>query len=58
MKINESCINHNAVRLIRDQNPWEMSGETPGEDRLRIMTLGYMQGICDLADALKEVLAQ
>ena len=58
MKIDEASINHNAVRLVRDLNPWDMSGETDGEDRLRIMTLGYVQGVCDLADALKDVLAE
>ena len=58
MKINEASINHNVAILVRDLNPWDMSGETEGEDRLRIMTLGYVQGVCDLADKLKRVLAE
>ena len=56
MKIDEASINHNVVRLIKDLDPWDMSGETDGEDRLRIMTLGYIQGACDLANELKKVL--
>lgn len=58
MKIDEASINHNVVRLVKDLNPWDMSGETEGEDRLRIMALGYVQGVCDLADELKKVLAE
>lgn len=58
MKIDEASINHNVVRLIKDLGVWEMSGETNTEDRLRIMTLGYIQGACDLANELKKVLAE
>ena len=58
MKIDEASINHNVVRLIKDLDLWDMSGETDGEDRLRIMTLGYIQGACDLANELKKVLAE
>lgn len=54
MKIDESNINHNAVRLINDINIWDLEGE-PMHD-LQVMTLGYIKGITDLAEVLKEVL--
>lgn len=56
MKIDESCINHNAVRLI--DGVWDMS-RTAGEEegmKLAAMTLGYIKGITDMANALKEAL--
>jgi len=58
MKIDEASINHNVVRLVKDLDPWDMSGKTETEDHLRIMTLGYIQGACDLANELKKVLAE
>lgn len=55
MKIDESCINHNAVRLI--DGSWENISGLEGEgEALQIMTLGYIKGITDMAKALKEVL--
>lgn len=54
MKIDESCINHNAVRLIG--RIWDINGTADGEDGLQMMTLGYIKGIIDMAKALKEVL--
>ena len=58
MKIDEASINHNAVRLIKDLNIWTMGDPTPDDDNLRIMALGYIDGICDLASELKKVLAE
>jgi len=58
MKIDEACINHNAVRIIDDivSNVWEMSREDESEDHWRLMALGEICGIIDLAKSLKEVL--
>jgi hypothetical protein len=56
MKISEESINHNAVRLINELEMWDISGTADGEDGLRIMTLGYIKGVTELAKALKEVL--
>ena len=58
MKIDEASINHNVVRLLKHISPWDMDGDTDSEDGLRIMTLGYVQGVCDLATELKQVLAE
>ena len=58
MKIDESCINHNALRLIADlvSELYEYTGEKPSEDNFRIATLGEIRGICDMAAVMKEVL--
>lgn len=56
MKIDEESINHNAVGLIKDVMPWDMCGEHGDDNISRAMTLGYIQGICDLAEELKKVL--
>ena len=56
MKINEEDINHNAVRLISELNVWDLAGNEDGDDGFRIMTLGYINGVTELARALKEVL--
>lgn len=56
MKIDEASINHNVVRLIERLNLWDMISETDNE--LRIMSIGYIQGVCELADELKKVLAE
>lgn len=54
MKIDEGCINHNAVRLI--DRAWDISDTEVEEDALRIAVLGYIKGVTDMAKALKEVL--
>lgn len=56
MKIDEGCMNHNAVRLIRDLSIWELCEDTEEDDNLRTMSLGYIRGVCDMADELKKVL--
>lgn len=58
MKIDEATINHNVVRLCKDLLPFDMCDRTDAEDNLRIMSLGYIQGVCDLAEELKRVLAE
>lgn len=58
MKIDEASINHNAVRLIKELQIWDMFDATESDNNLRIMALGYVQGVCELADELKQVLAE
>lgn len=57
MKIDENGINHNAVRLIDnivadfvDNNLVECNSNHEE------ITIGYIKGICDMANAMKEVL--
>ena len=54
MKIDESCIDHNTVRLVQDivRSFYEFQDK----DGWRETTLGEISGICMLAEALKEVL--
>ena len=54
MKISEEDINHNAVRLIHEIEIWDLTGQ--GMQDIQILTLGYIRGITELAEALKEVL--
>lgn len=58
MKVDESCINHNALRLIEEivTNAYDVSGGEVSDDHWRLMVLGEISGIIDLARALKEVL--
>ena len=60
MKIDTECINHNAVRLIKDllESRYDLIEEDK-QDQERgylIMTLGEIAGIIEMADAMKEVL--
>lgn len=56
MKIDEASINHNATLLVKDLIVWDMCDRTDSDDNLRIMSLGYIQGVCDMAEQLKKVL--
>lgn len=60
MKIDESCINHNAVRLIDDlvESRYELiDGKNPEVERgFVLMTLGEIAGVIQMAEAMKEVL--
>lgn len=58
MKIDEGCINHNALRLIEEivTHAYDVSGGEVSDDHWRLMVLGEISGIIDLARALKEVL--
>ena len=60
MKINEECVNHNAVRLIKDliESRYEMIEEDKQniERGYLLMTIGEIAGIIEMADAMKEVL--
>lgn len=56
MKIGEEDINHNAMRLIDEMDVWDLAGNEDGNEGFRLMTLGYINGVTELAKALKEVL--
>lgn len=60
MKIDESCINHNTIRLIRDliDTRYELiDNDKPAQERgYTMMTLGEIAGIIEMAEAMKEVL--
>lgn len=57
MRITEDCINHNAMKLIDDNNvPWEMYEANGDADHQRLITMGYVRGVLDMAEAMKEVL--
>lgn len=60
MKIDKECINHNVVRLIADlmETSYDMimpESDAYGERGFMLMTLGEINGILHLAEALKEV---
>ena len=60
MKIDEGCLEHNAVRLIHDllETRYDLiMGDKPADERgYMLMTLGEIGGIVEMAEALKEVL--
>ena len=60
MKIDEECINHNAVRMIKDliESRYEMIDidKKSRERGFLLMTIGEIAGIIEMADAMKEVL--
>ena len=56
MKIDELSIDHNALRLIKDLELWACNEDTKGDENWRLMTLGYISGIIDMAEELKKVL--
>lgn len=60
MKIDESCINHNAVKLIDAlvESRYELiDGKNPEVERgFVLMTLGENAGVIETANTMKEVL--
>ncbi len=65
MKIDEACIDHNAVRIIEElsasaYNFCDLKAEDAMSERenqnYALMTLGNIAGVLDMARALKEVL--
>ena len=57
MKITEDCINHNAMRIIDENNvPYEMYEANDDADHQRLITMGYVRGVLDMAQVMKEVL--
>lgn len=57
MRITEDCINHNAMKLIDENNvPWEMYEANGDADNQRLISMGYNSGVMDMAKVMKEVL--
>lgn len=59
MKIDESCINHNVVRLIDDLTgtAYDIVYDKDANREVSMaMTLGNIVGIIEMAKAMKEVL--
>lgn len=61
MKIDESCINHNVVVLLKEiTSNAEETVFVTGKDKDSYAELtylcGYARGVLEMADALKEVL--
>lgn len=58
MKIDEACVNHNALRLINEivGCPYEYGDQDESADHLRLLTLGEVRGVLDMAEAMKKVL--
>lgn len=60
MKIDEACINHNALRLINEivESPYEYVEQDKNADHCRLMTIGAVRGVLDMAEAMKGVLSE
>lgn len=58
MKIDEGCINHNAVQMVLELvgTIYDCSDSNDDMDHIRIATLGEIKGICEMAKVMKEVL--
>ena len=58
MKIDENCINHNALNLIKDITSfaYDTLGESQKDKLTRDAYLYSIQGIVEFAELLKEVL--
>ena len=60
MKIDDACIDHNTVRLIRDliDTRYELiDNDKPAQERgYTMMTLGEIAGVIEMAEAVKEEL--
>lgn len=54
MKIDEANINHNAVRLIDEiVTDFMDSNITEYDDKYSAVTIGYVKGVCDMAEVMK-----
>lgn len=60
MKIDEACINHNVTLLTEklSRESMEILNNDDQDNLYRIHALGTIDGILQLANALKEVLRQ
>lgn len=58
MKIYPENIDYNALRLIGEMvsELYEIIDSDANMENMRIATLGEIRGICQMADAMKEVL--
>lgn len=57
VKIDKSCIDHNANRLALEASAdvWDAIGEENG-DRIALVNLAYIRGVMDMAEAMKKAL--
>ena len=63
MKIDEGCINHNAVKLIDELTECAYDVALSGREDENVqmylaMTMGNIIGVIEMAKAMKEVLRQ
>ena len=58
VKITTDNIDYNATRLINDEigSPYEYADQSDDADHQRLLTLGYIHGVLDMAKTMKEVL--
>ena len=58
MTIDENTINHNAVRLISDASKDYIANgvDVDETNKIAVTTIGYVCGICNMANAMKEAL--
>lgn len=58
MKIDETNINHTALRLINEivESPYEYGNQDESADHFRLMTIGAVRGVLDMVEAMKKVL--
>lgn len=58
MKIDENTINHNALRLCGNvsEDTWDIVSDTENAEKRAIARVGYINGVYDMANAMKKVL--
>ena len=58
MKIDENTINHNALRLCGNvsEDVWDIVSDNENAEKRAIARLCYINGVYDMANAMKEVL--
>lgn len=56
MKIDVSCIDHNSAALTRGALDGDYTGAADKDNYDRIEVIGYIRGVHDMAEVLKEVL--
>lgn len=58
MKIDENCINEKAIQAIDEvvALPFEFCDGDEGSDHMRLVTIGAIRGVLDLANLLKGAL--
>ena len=56
--LEEKDIDHYAMFLIDEISVWKMIGIADSDNHERIMTLGYINGINELAGILKDALKE
>lgn len=58
MKITIECIDSNAARIVKEcvGDPYEYADKSDTAERTRLLTLGYIRGVLDLAEILKMVI--